>query len=329
MAAGGTLNIEQRNPQTSACFLNTWGTVTTTSSDVTQTSVATEPTAVALANEFWNNREYLVRYSHDPQHDYYDGDDTRLGNYGNRFENPVTRTFSYSFMPTTTSNFFTIVAVSTGSIAINGGIYAASPDVGTLVDAPATLTYVGDAANPTSDGVGNNGFGISVSTKVYSGNLASIRTNSVSTYSMGENDGTWIWSYIIPGKWKFVNIQPNFNLTTDGYTTAAYQQTVQAGDMHFVLYEGQGNGYRAADPMFLVGDDIVTNPNYPELYGPWDYNNPRAKLMTVDKWWYNNSGAEVWVNTSSVGGGISYIDLGLGHNLNSFTPRIGAILRNY
>jgi len=40
MAAGGTLNIQQRDPHTSACFLNTWGVVTTTSTSVTQTSVA-------------------------------------------------------------------------------------------------------------------------------------------------------------------------------------------------------------------------------------------------------------------------------------------------
>lgn len=322
--AGSTVQIVVRNPTTSALFPKTWTTPSSISYSFTPFNtawIAPEPSAVTLANTFWNNRTSLVRYS--PYTAQYRSDMDFDNHPGNRYEGDFTRTFSYNSLPATGSRFFTFIAVSSGNVGQDGGIKGrTSTNVGTLINTSGTFLFVGDGAQPSS--TGNNSFGISVDLGVYQGDITQLTSASVSTYSGGGNVGTWIWTYIIPGKWGFVNPVINFDVNT-------YTQTILPGDMHLVLYERGGNYGVEIDQAFLIADDIATNPNYEATHAgdPWDYLNYGARRMRVDKWWYNGSGAEMWVNTSNYGGSWGYLNFGLGSSLSTFTPRVASILRQF
>jgi hypothetical protein len=321
--AGTSTSLVVRNPTTSALFPKTWTTPTSVSSSFEFSYlswIVPEPDAVTLANTFWNNRSKFVRYS--PYVDYYRSDMDFDNHPGNRYEGDFTRTFSYNNMPATGSRFFTFIAVSSGNVGQNGGIKGrTSTNVGTLINTSGTFLFVGDGAQPSN--FGNNSYGISVDLGVYQGDITQLTSTSVSTYSGGGNDGTWIWTYIIPGKWGFVNPVINFAET--------YTQSIQPGDMHLVLYERGGDFGFDLDPLFLLAENIGYAENYEAIHagGPWDYTNPAARRMRVDKWWYNGSGAEMWVNTSTWGGGLSYFNLFPGSGVFSMTPRVATLLRQF
>lgn len=325
VAAGTSTSLVVRNPTTSALFPKTWTTPTSVSSSFEFSYlswVVPEPSAVTLANTFWNNRTSLVRYS--PYTAQYRSDNDFDNHPGNRYEGDFTRTFYYNSLPATGSRFFTFIAVSSGNVGQNGGIKGrTSTNVGTLINTSGTFLFVGDGAQPSS--TGNNSYGISVDLGVYQGDITQLTSASVSTYSGGGNDGTWIWTYIIPGKWGFVNPVINFDLNT-------YTQTILPGDMHLVLYERGGDFGVEIDQAFLIAEDITTNPNYEATHAgdPWDYLNYGARRMRVDKWWYNGSGAEMWVNTSNYGGSWGYLSFDFGPaGLKTFTPRVGSLLRQF
>ena len=275
---------------------------------------AAEPDAYTLANHFWNNKQFYVRNSHSTESvsQLYAGTYVSRNQPGNRYTNPVSRTWYYSSMPSNSlTQFFTIVSVAVGQIANYGGITSTSASSGTVISNPGPLTLVGDGAQPTVVG---NGYGLSVDVKVYSGNVSqlSFGSSSITSLSGGGNNGTWLSSYIIPGKWGFVSPVINFS-------TTSYLADLQAGDMWMMVYERGGDYSNMPIPPGVIPVDL--NNSDPAF----DYGD---RLFQVDQWWYNGGGHQFYVNTSPYAAVLGFMNIGY-NNLNDHTPRVAGILRRF
>lgn len=266
-----------------------------------------EPNAVTLANYFWNNRASLVRYStRGAGLSYFPGNNFNQNDFSARYVGSFTNNWYYSNsgLPIT-SSFFTAVSVSAGGIGNYGGITSVSTGGGSLITNPATITLVGDAANPTNVG---NGYGLSVKLQVFQGQINSVTSHSITSAHMGGNNGAWSYVYLIPGKWGFSSSWVNF----DG----SLSPTLAGGEMLMTIVERGG-----------------------------DYNNPIpqpdgiSNVMTVDQWWYNAAGIQMSVNTSSSPTSVSWPSLpyydgdgnivGYSSYFSGMTPRITGVLTRY
>lgn len=255
-----------------------------------------EPSAVALANYFWNNRSNLVRYGEGTgQLSYYPGDNYNRNHPNFRYTTSAINSWSYSNggLPLS-SMFYTMVSIASGGIG-NYPTITPSTNSGTLLHDFGPFTYVGDGAQPTPVG---NGFGITVKTQTFVGQVNSVSSNSITFSGGGGNRGAWSYSYLIPGKWAFEGGQGQINF--DGYN---YSRTVAAGKMHVMIVERGG-----------------------------DYNNPlpqpsgAANVITADHWWYNGSSVQFVVNTSS---SAIYPSWPASGPIIGETPIIGAILTTF
>jgi hypothetical protein len=291
MAAGGTLNIEQRNPHTSACFLNTWGTVTTTSSDVTQTSVATESSESTIMTSWVTNRSKYVRSGMSPAN--YPGDRLALNTYHVRYYNSeFTEIFTYNTADDAAalslanmSQFFTAITYVTGGIG-GGRNPPSTIPVGADGFGKAALTSVGEVYTIDYSALPNNSgyYGVGYTISTYQGKFSDISSTYVTTYQGGGNNGSWNYQILIPGKWGIAKKQAEFNPTEN--------RTLGSGRMALMLYErgGNRNGMQ---------------------------NSPTVYSINYDNWWYNGGGIIISANPTGAA-----INLNLSTFNTGYSPRV-------
>lgn len=264
-----------------------------------------EPSAVALANYFWNYRGNLVRYGDEGGLQYYPGDLFLQNRPNARYVSSVTNTWTYanSGLPIT-SSFFTMVSISVGQINNYPSISAYANASGPLLQQYGPFQYVGDGTQPTVVG---NGFGLQAITQTYQGQINTVTSNAITSSHAGGNAGVWNHSYLIPGKWRFQNGEGYINFDTSN----GYARTVGAGKIHVLVIERGRNGqYTLPIPLHTFASGQITGTN----------------TMTADSWWYNGGGSQLTVNTNNVDLWTSWAAAG---PYMSDRPYISAILENY
>jgi hypothetical protein len=265
-----------------------------------------EPSAVALANYFWDNRANLVRYGddHAPYNNSYPGDFWQRNSPNGRYGSSKTNTWSYanSGLPIT-SSFFTMISISVGNIG-NYPTMSASASPGSLLQQYGPFQYVGDGDQPTVVG---NGFGLQAITQTYQGQINTVTSNSITSSRNPANSGMWNHSYLIPGKWRFQNGEGYINFDASN----GYARSVGAGKIHVLVAERGGNG---PNPL----------PTPLHTYASGQYAG--TNTMTADQWWYNGGGSQLTVNTNNVDLWTSWAASG---PYMSDRPYISAILENY
>ena len=263
-----------------------------------------EPSAVALANYFWDNRANLVRYGDEGGLQYYPGDYFVQNRPNARYVNSVTNTWTYANggLPIT-SSFFTMVSISVGQIN-NYPTISASASPGSLLQQYGPFQYVGDGDQPSLVG---NGYGLQAITQTYQGQINTVTSNAITSSHAGGNAGVWNHSYLIPGKWRFQNGEGYINFDPSN----GYARTVGAGKIHVLVIERGRNGqYTLPIPLHTFASGQITGTN----------------TMTADSWWYNGGGSQLTVNTNDVDLWTSWAAAG---PYMSDRPYISAILENY
>ena len=264
-----------------------------------------EPSAVALANYFWDNRANLVRYGDEGGLQYYPGDFFTQNRPNGRYNSSYTNTWTYanSYLPIT-SSFFTMISISVGNIGNYPSISAyASP--GSLLQQYGPFQAVGDS-DPQPTVVGN-GFGLQAITQTYQGQIKTVTSNSITSSRNPSNTGMWNHSYLIPGKWRFQNGEGYYNFDPSN----GYARTIGAGKIHVLVIErGRDNPYPLPIPLHTTASGQYLGTN----------------TMTVDSYWYNGAGAQLTVNTNNVDLWTSWAPEG---PYMSDRPYISAILENY
>ena len=263
-----------------------------------------EPSAVALANYFWNYRGNLVRYGDEGGLQYYPGDLFLQNRPNARYVRSVTNTWTYANggLPIT-SSFFTMVSISVGQIN-NYPTISASASPGSLLQQYGPFQYVGDGDQPSLVG---NGYGLQAITQTYQGQINTVTSNAITSSHAGGNAGVWNHSYLIPGKWRFQNGEGYINFDPSN----GYARTVGAGKIHVLVIERGRNGqYTLPIPLHTFASGQITGTN----------------TMTADSWWYNCGGSQLNVNTNDVDLWTSWAAAG---PYMSDRPYISAILENY
>ena len=263
-----------------------------------------EPSAVALANYFWNYRGNLVRYGDEGGLQYYPGDLFLQNRPNARYVRSVTNTWTYANggLPIT-SSFFTMVSISVGQIN-NYPTISASASPGSLLQQYGPFQYVGDGDQPSLVG---NGYGLQAITQTYQGQINTVTSNAITSSHAGGNAGVWNHSYLIPGKWRFQNGEGYINFDPSN----GYARTVGAGKIHVLVIERGRNGqYTLPIPLHTFASGQITGTN----------------TMTADSWWYNGGGSQLTVNTNDVDLWTSWAAAG---PYMSDRPYISAILENY
>ena len=264
-----------------------------------------EPSAVALANYFWNYRLNLVRYGDEGGLQYYPCDLFLQNRPNARYVSSVTNTWTYanSGLPIT-SSFFTMVSISVGQINNYPSISAYANASGPLLQQYGPFQYVGDGTQPTVVG---NGFGLQAITQTYQGQINTVTSNAITSSHAGGNAGV----YLIPGKWRFQADQGYLNFDPYSFPGGSYARTLGAGKIHVLIAErGRDSPYPLPIPVHTYTNGQVTGTN----------------TMTVDSFWYNGAGAQLTVNTSSIDLWTTWANEG---PYMSDRPYIGAILENY
>lgn len=291
ITAGGTLFITQREPHTSACFLNTWGNAAYVSAVVTQTSVATESSESTIMTSWVNNRTKYVRSGMSPAN--YPGDLLALNNYHVRFNNSVfSEIFTYNTADDAAalslanmSQFFTAITYVTGGLG-GGRSPPSTIPIGTDGFGKAALTSVGEVYTIDGSALPDNSgyFGLGYDISTYQGKLSDVTSTYVTTYQGGGNNGSWNYQILIPGKWGIAKKQAEFN--------PAENRTLGSGRMALMLYErgGNSNGMQ---------------------------NNPTAYSINYDNWWYNGGG--IIISTNPTG---AAINLDLSTFNTGYSPRV-------
>lgn len=263
-----------------------------------------EPSAVALANYFWNYRGNLVRYGDEGGLQYYPGDLFLQNRPNARYVRSVTNTWTYANggLPIT-SSFFTMVSISVGQIN-NYPTISASASPGSLLQQYGPFQYVGDGDQPSLVG---NAFGLQAITQTYQGQINTVTSNAITSSHAGGNAGVWNHSYLIPGKWRFQNGEGYINFDPSN----GYARTIGAGKIHVLVIERGRNGqYTLPIPLHTFASGQITGTN----------------TMTADSWWYNGGGSQLTVNTNDVDLWTSWAAAG---PYMSDRPYISAILENY
>jgi hypothetical protein len=268
-----------------------------------------EPSAVALANYFWDNRANLVRYGDEGGLQYYPGDFFTQNRPNGRYNSSYTNTWTYanSGLPIT-SSFFTMISVSVGNIGNYPSISAYANASGPLLQQYGPFQYVGDSIEASVVG---NGFGLQAITQTYQGQIKTVTSNSITSSRNPSNTGMWNHSYLIPGKWRFQVNQGYLNFDPYSFPGGSYARTLGAGKIHVLIVErGRDSPYPLPIPVHTYTNGQVTGTN----------------TMTADSYWYNGGGAQLTVNTSSIDLWTTWANEG---PYMSDRPYIGAILENY
>ena len=267
-----------------------------------------EPSAVALANYFWNYRGNLVRYGDEGGLQYYPGDLFLQNRPNARYVRSVTNTWTYANggLPIT-SSFFTMVSISVGQIN-NYPTISASASPGSLLQQYGPFQYVGDGDQPSLVG---NGYGLQAITQTYQGQINTVTSNAITSSHGGGNGGVWNHSYLIPGKWRFQADQGYLNFDPYSFPGGSYARTLGAGKIHVLVVErGRNYPYPLPIPLHTTASGQYLGTN----------------TMTVDSYWYNGAGAQLTVNTNNVDLWTSWAPEG---PYMSDRPYISAILENY
>jgi hypothetical protein len=303
ITAGGTLFITQREPHTSACFLNTWGNAAYVSAVVTQTSVATEASELSIMNSWWFNRTNYVRTGLTPTS--YPGDlrqwnSPHIRYYPSQLYPDVGGYYTVLFTYSTAINaaaialaqlsrYYTVVTYVTGKLQPSGGTLTNPPDAipvntsGALQYPISTagIFYTGDnVAQPNTNFI--DGLGARIS--VYEGRLSDITSSYVTAQQGGSNHGSWPYQLMIPGKWGIAKQEIDFNTGSN--------RTLGPGRMALVLYE-RG----------------VNRPGLQTL--------PTTEGMSYDAYWYNGGGMQILVNPNSYA-----VNVNLSAFNTGYTPRV-------
>jgi hypothetical protein len=269
-----------------------------------------EPSAVALANYFWNYRANLVRYGDEyaPYNDSYPGDLWLRTSPNQRGVPSRTNTWSYanSGLPVS-SSFFTMVSIAVGRIG-NYPTISASASPGSLLQQYGPFQAVGDGEQPTVVG---NEYGLQAITQTYQGQINTVTSNSITSSRTASNNGMWNHSYLIPGKWRFQSGEGYYNFDPYSYPGGSYGRVIGAGKIHVLVIERGGDF-----------DNPLPTPSHTTASGQVTGTN----TMTVDSYWYNGGGAQLTVNTSSTDLWTTWANEG---PYMSDRPYIGAILENY
>ena len=268
-----------------------------------------EPSAVALANYFWDNRANLVRYGDEGGLQYYPGDYFVQNRPNARYVNSVTNTWTYanSSLPIT-SSFFTMVSISVGKINNYPSISAYANASGPLLQQYGPFAYIGDSRVATLVG---NGYGLQAITQTYQGQINTVTSNAITSSHGGGNGGVWNHSYLIPGKWRFQDGQGYLNFDPYSFPGGSYARTLGAGKIHVLVVErGRNYPYPLPIPLHTTASGQYLGTN----------------TMTVDSYWYNGGGSQLTVNTSSTDLWTSWANEG---PYMTDWPYIGAILENY
>ena len=273
-----------------------------------------EPSAVALASYFWNNRASLVRYGDEygPYNNSYPGDFWPRNSpnvRGSISSRTNTWTYANSSLPIT-SSFFTMVSISVGIIGNYPTISAYANASGPLLQQYGPFAYIGDSREATLVG---NGFGLQAITQTYQGQINTVTSNSITSSRNPGNYGMWNHSYLIPGKWRFQDGQGYLNF--DPYTfhpqSGSYGRVLGAGKIHVLVVErGRDYHYPLPIPLHTTASGQITGTN----------------SLTSDHWWYNGAGSQLTVNTTSTDLWTSWANEG---PYMTDWPYIGAILENY
>jgi len=290
IAAGSTLSLSQRDPHTSACFVNTWGVVTTTNSTVTQTN-AIESSESTIMTSWVTNRSKYVRSGMSPAN--YPGDRLALNTPHVRYYNAVfSEIFTYNTADDAAalslanmSQFFTAITYVTGGLG-GGRSPPSTIPIGTDGFGKTALTSVGEVYTIDGSAIPNNSgyYGLGYNISTYQSKLSDITSTYVTTYQGGRNDGSWNYQILIPGKWGIAKKQAEFN--------PAENRTLGSGRMALILYErgGNGNGMQ---------------------------NSPTGYSINYDNWWYNGGGMIISANPTGAA-----INLNLSTFNTNYSPRV-------
>lgn len=255
-----------------------------------------EPTGPECANYFWTYRGGLVRYNGDSGG--FPGNDYRINNPNARYVNSVTNNWSYSNagLPTT-SEFFTILSVSSGNIASNGGIQGGPGVSGStayeLIFNPAREVWVGDGG-PSAAG---SPYGVSYKITWYRGQVNTVTNTSLTTAHGGGNNGAWTGQFLIPGKYMYPDVSINFDPNGT--------RVVGPGSISVTVIERGGNG-----------SSPIPNPS------------GLGQIMTADMWWYNAAGWQVGTNISAATPA-NMTWSGNNGGLGGWTPRVAFTLNRF
>ena len=331
--AGTTFNIVIRNPTTSALFKKTWNTPAVSFAYRKDPDTPWEQETITIANHFWDNRNKFIRYPHSTpsltDSSYPPVDGVQAGaagtnpayptnsnheiyynnNYNFRGRNFFTNQYYFNNSSLTpVSSFFTIISAHIGSVedpTLNwSGIYSTSCAGGSLIYSSANRWLTGDGGQTAGYNTTGGGYGLSWKIEQYQGsvqNLTSASTTGVHYYDKG---GSWIYMWVIPGKWIVETETPNFN-------PATYSVNLYAGEMHLTLQELGGN-YRQEIPP----------PGYP--------NPSSLKDASVNHWWYNGAAAQIAVNTTNSVVDLNWKNMVDGYGNSTFpaqTPRVALKLK--